>query len=364
VKYLTLFLLLLVSTPALAHEDALPLGDGKISAAPKTGYIWSCQQHFNGNAPGAQVNGDWIVGKFWYPDRKIHVRGSVRWDSRISITIDGTDRVISANSLPQHPTGLFPVRRDDPAYKIDRNPNSIAEQDVLLRLPVDPEIVEPSCLPMGMIGFTLAGAAIFNGLDAGGRDAAAHEVQDSCDGHPERQGQYHYHSYSPCLKDDAGRRGQHSDIMGYALDGFGIYGLKGEGGRELRSSDLDTCHGHTHSVMKDGAMQDVYHYHMTADYPYTLGCFMGAAPSVYGLAGGNAVDFNGGPQAPPDRMYGGPPRDPGQVMQDAAERLHVSPEQLRRAVGPPPPDFRNASEALGIPEENIRAAFEKARGGN
>ena len=60
---------------------------------------------------------------------------------------------------------------------------------------------------MGMIGFTVTGVALYNALDAAGRDAAAHEVQDLCDGHPQGRGQYHYHSSSPCLPGAEGGRG-------------------------------------------------------------------------------------------------------------------------------------------------------------
>ncbi len=36
--------------------------------------------------------------------------------------------------------------------------------------------------------------AIFDALDAGDRDAVAHEVQDSCGGHTQRGGVYHYNA--------------------------------------------------------------------------------------------------------------------------------------------------------------------------
>ena len=32
--------------------------------------------------------------------------------------------------------------------------------------------------------------------------------------------------------------------MGYAIDGFGIFGRYGDGGKALTSADLDECHGH------------------------------------------------------------------------------------------------------------------------
>jgi hypothetical protein len=96
-----------------------------------------------------------------------------------------------------------------------------------------------SCVDMGPIGFLLTGGVFFNALDARGEDAVAHEIQDACQGHPERGGAYHYHSLTTCLeKMIAGD--SHSDLVGYAIDGFGIYGYRGEGGRLLTKADLDS----------------------------------------------------------------------------------------------------------------------------
>ena len=136
------------------------------------------------------------------------------------ITVQGDERVISANNLPDHATGRFPISPDDPAYRYDRNPNAIRPQDILLRLPLHPQVAAtPSCVPMGMIGFTTDGVAIYNAVDNGGIDAVAHEVQDRCNGHPQRRGQYHYHGPSPCMPNETT-----AGLVGYALDGFGIYG--------------------------------------------------------------------------------------------------------------------------------------------
>jgi hypothetical protein len=118
----------------------------------------------------------------------------------------------------------------------------------------------------------LTGGVFFNALDAMGRDAVAHEILDGCGGHPERSGQYHYHDQAPCL-DDPGR--DHSALIGYAFDGFGIFGRRGEEGRPLRNADLDACHGHTHAIPWDGQVAAMYHYHATYEYPYTLGCYRG-----------------------------------------------------------------------------------------
>ena len=67
----------------------------------------------------------------------------------------------------------------------------------------------------------------------------------------------------------------HSGLVGYALDGFGIYGTAGAGGVHLSNADLDACHGHVETVMWDGKVVKMYHYHLTDEYPYTLGCLAG-----------------------------------------------------------------------------------------
>ena len=67
---------------------------------------------------------------------------------------------------------------------------------------------------------------------------------------------------------------QSEGLVGYALDGFGIYSAS-EGGKTLTNKDLDGCHGHTGTVMWDGKPTDIYHYHLTTEYPYTLGCYRG-----------------------------------------------------------------------------------------
>lgn len=66
----------------------------------------------------------------------------------------------------------------------------------------------------------------------------------------------------------------------YALDGFGIYGPQGEGGRVMTNADLDECHGHEHSVAGDtGKIATRYHYHATAEFPYLVGCYKGTVVS-------------------------------------------------------------------------------------
>ena len=275
----------------------IPVGDGKLSSVPQAGYVWSCRPQANVDSSGSfpWLNGDGT----WDMMKKATVDGSVSWTSLFSITVQGDQRVFSTNDLPNHPTGSFPINRADDAYSYDRNPNSISEQSIALQLPATPQLAaQPSCVG-GEVGIMLSGVILFNAIDAEGHDAPAREVQDDCGGHPQMNGLYHYHNLSPCLSDT---NSGHSALLGYAFDGFGIFGLYGDDGKELTNADLDECHGHTHVIEWDGQQVEMYHYHMTNQFPYSVGCYRGTS-ALQGPIGGGM----GGPQGgqPP---AGGPPQ--------------------------------------------------------
>ena len=268
------------------HSDVdlthLEVGDGKYSTSPQVGYVYSCMTSFNGG--GASGTGNWINDDgTWDATKKAVVDGSVSWPGSFTISIQGDQRIFTGNDLPDHPTGTFPIDPSDDAYAVDRNPNTIQEQSITLSLPVTPTAaVQPNCVG-GEVGIMLSGVVIFSAFDAEGRDAVAHEVQDNCDGHPQVSGFYHYHSLSDCIEDTA--TSGHSALVGYAFDGYGIYGYYGEDGAEVENEDLDECHGHTHTVEWEGKTMEIYHYHATHEFPYVVGCFHGE-PAVRALSSG------------------------------------------------------------------------------
>jgi len=53
--------------------------------------------------------------------------------SRVRITFTGGERLISANGIPNHPTGQFPG---------PGNPNKISAQDYNFRVPTSPEVAD------------------------------------------------------------------------------------------------------------------------------------------------------------------------------------------------------------------------------
>ena len=73
------------------------------------------------------------------------------------------------------------------------------------------------------------------------------EVFDSCDGHPQEHGIYHYHKIPSCVYNSS----TNMQLLGVALDGHPIFGPKDESGTVLMTKDLDKCHGRT---LNDGEL--------------------------------------------------------------------------------------------------------------
>jgi hypothetical protein len=252
-------------------DGVLPVGDEHWSLTdPAVGTVYLCRDNFvPDQQAGAQNRGPWFSadGTTYDIDQKAAISGTVNWTPSMTVTIEGATRVVATNDLPDHPTGVFPVAHDDPARVYDANPNAISEQDLEYRLTAAPEYGDPQCMG-GEAGVMLTGVALFNGFDAGGRDAGAWEVQDSCDGHPQNHGEYHYHTLSSCISQIGV-----DTVIGWALDGFPITGPTVSSGNVLTTADLDECHGLVSEVLVDGESVTTYHYVMTQDFPYSVSCF-------------------------------------------------------------------------------------------
>lgn len=284
----------------------LPVGDNQYTTSSATkGKVYLCNNNFvPAGQAGAQTRGPWFIGTTqWDINKKISVSGKVNWTHIFSNKIQGDKRVISSNDLPNHFTGIFPVQSSDKAYSYDRNPNTIKSQDLTYNLTANPTYGSPQCMG-GEVGVMLTGVALFNGFDAGGRDAGAWEVQDGCQGHPQGTGIYHYHTLSACITDVSV-----STVIGFALDGFPITGPKIGTNNYLTTSNLDECHGITSEVTLDGKKVKTYHYVMTQDFPYSASCFRATAIQSPGQHSGGQNNQQGSQsqqQSPPSGMP--PPR--------------------------------------------------------
>jgi hypothetical protein len=277
-------------------DGLLPVGDNMYTTSGgKKGYVYVCNANFvPASQAGAQTRGPWFANNNtqWDSSKKVSVRGNVSWQQNISVKIENGKRVVTTNDLPDHHTGVFPVASSDPAHAYDSNPNSISSQSLTYNLAASPTYGDPQCVG-GEVGVMLTGVALFDAFDAGGRDAGAWEVQDSCDGHPQNKGEYHYHTLSRCIKDISVQT-----VIGYALDGFPITGPKVGDKNILTTSDLDECHGIMSSITLDGKQVLMYHYVMTQDFPYSVSCFRATAIKAPGIPETQTTG-TGGQQQPP-----------------------------------------------------------------
>jgi hypothetical protein len=184
------------------------------------------------------------------------------FDSNVRVEASNAYYIVRSDGIPNHPTAEFPNKN---------NPNRIQQQNYAFRIPRNPKKADKMTpLPMGPIGVAVNGIPFYNPYNAEGNDAVSGlyaEVFDSCCGHPDQLGRYHYHKYPACLKSPfQDKAGEHSPLIGYAFDGYAIYGLLGENGKF--PTDLDTCNGHTDK-------ERGYHYHATKKFPYILGGYRG-----------------------------------------------------------------------------------------
>ena len=189
--------------------------------------------------------------------------------ANVIVQHDSKHIILDSQGYPNHPTAVFPNTG---------NPNSIKVQSFRFNLPLEPKLNDHIArVPMGPIGVALNGVVFFNPFEAGGMNAVEGYSEvwlDSCCGHPEQRGVYHYHKYPVCVKSpfrDDGK--QHSPVIGFAFDGFPIYGPYDADGVMAKDvtgdNSLDVCNGHCDDVRG-------YHYHVTPGrFPYVIGGYAG-----------------------------------------------------------------------------------------
>jgi len=115
---------------------------------------------------------------------------------------------------------------------------------------------------------------------------------DDCGGHINLVVGYHYHTTNGCSREVAQDDG-HSPLIGYARDGYGIYGQTNSDGVE--PSDLDECRGHEDSTRG-------YHYHVASSGENLfIGCYHGevADDGTTGDQGGELVTCDEVPAGSP-----------------------------------------------------------------
>ena len=191
-----------------------------------------------------------------------------------SIYLEGDSMVVFTTvDTPDHKTPYYKgTQWESRKYEADTNsgfhvnPSVIEEQLITFKIPLHPKQATTSQqTPLGPMGISLNGVPFFNQYAAGRAVLTTEKVSfDEYGGHPQMQGQYHYHVEPTWLTKNKGE----DALLGFLLDGFPVYGPM-ENGKTISNSDLDSYHGHT-SATADYP-NGIYHYHITSADPYING---------------------------------------------------------------------------------------------
>ena len=228
--------------------------------------------------------------------------------SMFSITCDENYRYFKGNGIPTTPMGIFPVQEGTRAYKwyaaapAGHDPKTGipgSDYSSAAAIGVSPYVLDlkitkcpvynekPSPINYLILGVTLTGTVWHAEIANASQDAWYNPISilplDECFGHPYSE-QYHLHAYSwKCLlcQNEEGP----SPLLGYALDGFGIYGPYDKDGNIITNDQLDECHGLTSEVMWEGELTNIYHYVLNNEYPYSVGAFRGNVEDLTSILG-------------------------------------------------------------------------------
>jgi hypothetical protein len=304
------------------YYDAAP-GE---SAFPKTityanadRLLYHDTQYF---APFADNMTAWLRAGFKDANGNIVDKDQFLTDNEV-IELGSTHLIIHTKGIPNHPTGKFPESG------FGRNPSYIQVQNNTFYIPLNPQ-VNPrhfvtttdnsnQALPMGPIGIAANGVVFFNPFDAGNMDAS--NMMDYCCGHPNPDNLYHYHKYPICMNSPWADEGsEHSPLIGWAFDGFPIYGPYESAGVMAKDVKGETAlNDFNLHFDKDRG----WHYHVTpGKFPYIIGGYWGSEDpqdrqrpnhppgAGRGMGPGNGPGGRGGFRGPPPDGGGMPPFPP------------------------------------------------------
>ena len=194
---------------------------------------------------------------------------STGWGSNVMITYGDGNFRFRSNGVPNHALQAEYVMPDDftscvlhptPACT-HIEPVSMAIQASALdyTIPAMPQkVAETFSLPFGAMGVIISGSTVYNPYEGDGktvalnanftltnRNGAQVAFLDSCNGHPSPHplAHYHYHGLPACVTSQVDQKDGPSHIIGYAFDGFPIYGDRDINGAPIDPETLDDCNG-------------------------------------------------------------------------------------------------------------------------
>lgn len=182
----------------------------------------------------------------------------LKFSCRVTLTKSGNNVVIETDSQPDTKSQYF--ASSDACYEAfsvtgrKTNPNSIAAKSIKVTVPMaGAKAATNSSVSGATIGLAISGVSIFGNFAAPGDNIYDEaETFDKCEGHPEKTGNYHYHSEPTAIsQSDAA-------FVGVMRDGIPVYGRLDADGS---TPTLDTAGGHSGTTV-DSPSTPVYHYHV------------------------------------------------------------------------------------------------------
>ncbi|MCC6677938.1 MAG: YHYH protein [Phycisphaerales bacterium] len=235
------------------------------------------------------------------PDAAMHALVSVIPADVVQVRYTANNTYVNASGVPSYPVGPFP----------DGNPSYPSDVAWLVRVPHAPVEQPPPKTPTGngTIGLWVNGVAVYNakdahsymGLGVWNQNAVVVEADgfDAALGHssplgppapPLRPGLYHHHQNPIALREQLGDDGtHHSPILGYAFDGFPIYGPygyanpDGTGGVRRMVSGYRARSITVRTTLPDGTVLPPAQYGPAVDADYPIGYYVEDFEYVGGL---------------------------------------------------------------------------------
>lgn len=267
--------------------------------------------------PKAGATSSSLTGHLYCPYTASVFNATLNLTSTVSVSCSTSTRSMTGNGVPDHITGTFPN---------GKNPNKIGAVSVNFQASLNPAATGSTTALAHVIGYANNSVKFDPATAESYQNAGVWKIEalnqtyfpfgtDASNAHVQPDGAYHYHGMPEGYMDKLGK-GQAMVLLGFAMDGFPIYGRYGyttandaasaikvikpswrmkttpDAGRPSTATvpmgtftqdyeyvaglgDLDECNGRTGVTPE--FPNGIYHYFITDAYPYVQRCIKGSS---------------------------------------------------------------------------------------